>query len=732
MRAVNGRDITRGAARLAIDSLAAGAAIGLVESIRILGKLGGTGGFGDTARLVVIVTGLATLGSLLAGPIVLLLGMGAARVPVVRAQLAELRAGGAARVGVVARLAVIAAAAAGFAAIVFELARWAQKEFKEPRAIALLEGALITAVAIVVAVAAAELARFAAARAARLGPVVRALDGTRGFLILAGIAALGLIGAALVVAETARDVDLAAPYTLAGWVIVLAVFRALGFGRSRGAWGTAAVALGLVALAFGLLGSSEPARGAVSFHGVSSRRVIEALWATIDGDGDGYPPGWIGGADCDDGDADIAPNAIEEIDDGVDQNCTGDDLRAADVAHRTGPRPPGATGVPRRNVLIISIDALRADRLGAYGHTRPTSPAIDALAARSTRFDRAFTNSPTTRRAIPALLSGRYASTIAWRKGGKLRLQGSQVTTLAEVLKDAGYDTSAINCCKTLFGEKAGALEGFVNVDASADKTRNDRKQRHNGDAVADRVVKWLRSRRANEKPFLLWTHLIDVHHPYGIPEGKKFGTKAIDRYDTDITFADVQVGRMLEALRATGLDDDTIVILTSDHGEEFKEHGINFHAGSLFNQVARIPLIVHLPGAAPRVVTTPVSLADVMPTILDLVGVQAPTGMNGLSLAPAIRGTGDAPARPVLAELLPDYEIERNLIAVFDGDWKLIWDRDANAYQLYSLKDDLADKHDLVRARVDVFTEMKKKLQHAVDVELTPLPAGNGTGSAR
>src|SRR5690606_31495038 len=122
------------------------------------------------------------------------------------------------------------------------------------------------------------------------------------------------------------------------------------------------------------------------------------------------------------------------------------------------------------------------------------------------------------------------------------------------------------------------------------------------------------------------------------LPGAPHFGDRAADRYDAEIAFVDLQVGRILDQLRAAGLDGSTIVVVTADHGEELGEHGQRYHGRSLYNQGTRIPLVIHDPGAAPHVVDTPVSLADVMPTVLDLVGLAGPAGMNGVSHAGAVR----------------------------------------------------------------------------------------------
>jgi arylsulfatase A-like enzyme len=298
-------------------------------------------------------------------------------------------------------------------------------------------------------------------------------------------------------------------------------------------------------------------------------------------------------------------------------------------------------------------------------------------------------------------LTGRYFSTLKPKR---------DVATLALALRDAGWQTAAITCCAR-FGLAKNELAGFTLIDGTADTIRMSRPGQSNSDVVVDTALEWLQSRDP-QKPYFLWVHLYEPHFPYSAPSGPDFGDRDVDRYDTEIAYADAQLARLLAKI-----DPNAIVALTADHGDEFGEHGIRFHARSLYNQVVRIPLVVRAPGGKPRVVDTPVSLVDVMPTLLDLAGVTGPAGMNGVSLAPAIRGDA-APARPLLIELLPDTQIKRDMAAVVTAPWKAIWDREANAWSLYKLSD--RDDRDN-RADDPALPSLQKLLLETLDRETSP-----------
>ncbi len=732
MRAVwwlRARRAIEGAGGWLADSLLAGTAIALGELGRLLLHPDTGRSAGELAGLVWVVVGLCALAAALVGPALL-----AAIAIVSRSQpIARWRAGlarpGGPRVAALAAALVLIAVLAAFAACVFRVARWTHQEFHEPIPIALLEAALLTAAAAALALAGVELGRAIAPRAARWGAAGRWTAGRRGAGLVLLFALVIAAGAPLIAHLVVPDGEIDRPVAALHFALALGLVRLarLGAGPRRRLLRAAALPSAIAALTAPLaLGAAASGRATVSAHGAATRPLIALMWRAFDRDGDGFSSASIGGADCDDGDAAVGPSAAEIIGNGRDENCSGRDLDLAALAPRMSGHPSAYPQAPRRNVLLITIDSVRADHLGAWGYQRRTSPGIDALAARSTRFDWALTTAPSTRWAISTMSYGRYPSSWGWSKNGKTARLGKG-NALPASFAAAGYDTHAIMCCTRFFGSASGPFAGIGKIDDSANQVyKSGRKERYNGDLVAAKVISWLDHRRASSRPFFLWTHFIDPHHPYHhLPGTPDFGRKAADRYDSEIAFVDQQVAAILKALDRTGLADSTIVALAADHGDEFKEHGHYYHSKNLYNQVLRVPLIVHVPDAPARVVSAPVSLADLAPTLVDLVGLPAPDGQNGRSQAAAVLGPGDPATRPVLSELIPGEGVERNLIALTHGCDKLIWDRQANTYELFSICRDPADAVDRARAEPLVVERLRTLLLEQGDVELTPLPKG-------
>jgi arylsulfatase A-like enzyme len=340
------------------------------------------------------------------------------------------------------------------------------------------------------------------------------------------------------------------------------------------------------------------------------------------------------------------------------------------LAAGCGEAPPGPAAAP--NVLLVSVDTLRADHLSSYGYARPTTPHLDALAARGVLFEAAQSTSSWTLPAHASLLTGRYPAFHGLEDEGAVLPAG--LPTLAERFRELGYATFAV-VAHVYVGREFGIDRGFDTFDDSLLEggTRNPK-----AEEVVDRVLEQLDA--AGDRPFFGFVHLFDPHWDYAPPPpwntrftdpgytGPVDGTLrslspwsgpdrtlpaadlafALALYDGEVAYVDAQIGRLLGALAARGQLDRTVVAVTADHGEEFEEHGRLGHGHSLYGEVLRVPLILaghpRLPAGERR--REPVSLVDVAATLLELAGGAPPAGSQGTSLLAAAEA-----GRPVFAE---------------------------------------------------------------------------------
>lgn len=315
---------------------------------------------------------------------------------------------------------------------------------------------------------------------------------------------------------------------------------------------------------------------------------------------------------------------------------------------------PALAASERPSIVIITVDALRADHLGCYGYQRDTSPNIDALVEGGLVFERAWTPEPLTGPAMCSMVTGMYPHQHGASRNG-LRMQPG-LTSLPKILAQKGWDTAAfvgtwtLKDNLTLLGEhfetygerlKRRRWFGLLNSEATCED-------------VTDDALGWLKEQRGgkNENPFFLWLHYIEPHAPYRFHEeyasrldinDDKLRRK--DRYDTEIAAVDSSIGRLLTGIRELVDDRELIVVFTADHGESLGEHGYWGHGRNLYEPSLRIPLGVSWRGNIPRQrLTAPATLLDLAPTLLELAGVERPEGLPGTSWAHVARG-GQVPA---------------------------------------------------------------------------------------
>lgn len=372
------------------------------------------------------------------------------------------------------------------------------------------------------------------------------------------------------------------------------------------------------------------------------------------------------------------------------------DLKPSEVV----PAAPGE--LAGCNVLIVTYDTTRADHIGIYGNDRVKTPAIDRIAREGVLFSQAVAPAPTTLPSHASLMTGLYPHHHGARANNTFRLEQDNVT-LAEILADRGYATGAFVSAFVLDGQ-FGIDQGFQDYDAEFEVTdENDPMAiaQRSADQTNERAESWLRQ-HAGEK-FVLWVHYYDPHFPYEAP--KPFSTDHQFAYDAEIAFADFHMGRLLALLDELNLTDRTLVVVAGDHGEGRGQHDEWFHACLIYESTMHVPLVMRcgtrLGGGVH--VSRPVSLVDVMPTILSLLGIDAPDGLDGVDLTRPPAGP-----RPIFVETLQGLSDSgwAALLGVRVGSAKYIYGPDSELYDLskdpFETDDQLESQPELAAAMLE------------------------------
>lgn len=298
--------------------------------------------------------------------------------------------------------------------------------------------------------------------------------------------------------------------------------------------------------------------------------------------------------------------------------------------------------VEAKNVLLISLDTLRADRLGSYGYAAARTPYLDRLAARGMRFTRATSVMPLTLPAHSSLMTGTFPVAHGVRDNGGFYL-GEEQVTLAEILAGRGFRTGGFIGAFVL-DSRWGIAQGFGRYFDAFDLTEFDQAPgmdaiQRPGSEVVDQALVWLEEDR--ERPFFAWVHLYDPHTPYEAPEPYRsaFPATRDGAYDAEIAATDAQVGRLLDALARDGRLADTLVVAVADHGEMLGEHGELTHCFFIYEAAVHIPLLIAGPGAPTAVIEDQVRIVDIFPTILGRLGIEAPATIQGADLWPLTAG---------------------------------------------------------------------------------------------
>jgi arylsulfatase A-like enzyme len=422
----------------------------------------------------------------------------------------------------------------------------------------------------------------------------------------------------------------------------------------------------------------------------------------------------------------------------------------------------------RPDVLLVTIDTLRADHVSAYGYARPTTPRLDALAGGGVRFATAYAPMATTGPAHATLFTGLLPLWHGMVKNGQPLPAGHRL--LAAGLAEAGYRTGAVVSSFAL-DHRFGLSAGFASYDdrfSGHDATMKTEMWEGNplhapfdrrAEETRARAVDWLRAngylsrpRPRDQPPFFLWVHFFDPHSPYDPPPEHRAGFPPagaspldadIAAYDGEIHYADAQLGALVDTLAAEGALDRTLMVLAGDHGEGLMQHGHMQHGLHIYEEAVRVPLVLHWPERLPaRVIEEPVQLADVAPTVAGLLGLAWPERPGqGRSLAAAARGAERPdPAREVLLQrrrydepLLTGEVVKGQQFALRAGRWKYIESREESRFELYDLAADPGERRNVVAAAPREAASLPARLARWVgSAPALPAPPRVGEEEAR
>lgn len=393
-----------------------------------------------------------------------------------------------------------------------------------------------------------------------------------------------------------------------------------------------------------------------------------------------------------------------------------------------------AAPAPQPNVVVLLVDTLRADRMSLYGYDRATTPQLDARARAAVVFESARSQASCTFPSVNSLLTSRYPFHFYGRRVGDWAIPPT-IPTLAQILSSNGYATFAVSASSVVratpskLNRTGGYAAGFEIFD--------ERCERQDASCVNARALALARESR---RPFFGYLHYMEPHHPYSPPPGwrnhfarpgaglpprilagnpdpilasmykrheKKDWSREVaylsDCYDDEIRYVDHALNQLIEQLAKIDPDRDTVVILAADHGEDFLEHGDLMHCRTLHDTTLHVPLVMWIPGVSGRRIATPVQNVDVVPTLLDYLGIDARgEAFEGRSLRGVIAGT---------AEPAPAWAAHHAQRAIVDGSSKLIYDLDTGAARLFDLAADPGERNDLAGAAPERLRALERQL---------------------
>ncbi len=616
--------------------------------------------------------------------------------------------------------------AAIVAVVVQRVGVWAFTHYKEPE----LTSALIAAVVLPIAALAAPLGRAIHRGVAWLGvrvaPKLRGASPLGRWRAVSVALAGALAGALALIYRFAPNTRSEIPHRHIAAVAVIALGMGLGAHLHetrkphhsprrrdrRVAGGIALVAWAFLTMTLWKWGGDLEAKYMAKTASPTLDALITSIRYANDVDRDGYGS-LLGENDCDPFDASINPDAKEIPDDGIDQNCDGHDFTLKNIAVPEGAAMPVPPEFKREwNVLFITIDATRYDSTTFGGSMdlpkhRDTTPRLAELVKKSTSFT--FCNAPSagTMASIPAILTSKFfhdGIALGPERPGMPPKVLPENMILPEIMKRGGYHTGVIGSHE--YWNDWGLDQGVDDYDNSIGKTPDP--FRVAADKVTDHILAYI-SRQHGK--WFMWAHYIDPHGRYvAHPTVVDWDGTEPDRYDAELRWTDQEIGRLLDEMRRMGVANNTIVIITSDHGDSMAEHNVPLgtHGTALYRELQHVPMIFYIPENPPHLIGGAVTNLDIVPTIADLVGIDVhDLTFEGISLVPAIFYGKEDHDRVVFAET----NAPNKQRAAISERWKLIHYFATNLDELFDLKADPWEHVNLAPKHPPELAMMKEKL---------------------